>query len=49
MPYLNYAEGEVNMGVVDAKTLAERGGSSRRAKMRELGELLAMRDQLENK
>ena len=37
------------MGVVDrdVKALAERAGSSQRAKMRELEELLAIRDQLE--
>ena len=42
-------EGEVNMGVVDrdVKALTERAGSSQRAKMRELEELLAIRDQLE--
>ena len=39
------------MGVVDrdVKSLVERAGSSRRAKMRELEELLAIRDQLEKK
>ena len=37
------------MGVVDrdVKALAERAGSSQRVKMRELEELLAIRDQLE--
>ena len=37
------------MGVVarDVKALAERAGSSQRIKMRELEELLAIRDQLE--
>ena len=35
------------MGVVDVKALAERAGSSQRAKMRELEELLAIRDRLE--
>ena len=42
-------DGEVNMGVVDrdVKALVERAGSSRRAKMRELDGLLAIRDQLE--
>ena len=42
-------EGEVNICVVDrdVKALAERAGSSQRAIMRELEELLAMRDQLE--
>ena len=35
------------MGVVNVKALAERAGSSQRAKMRELEELLARRDQLE--
>ena len=40
-------EGEVKIGVVDVKTLAERAGSSQRAKMRELEQLLAIRDQLE--
>ena len=40
-------EGEVKMGVLDAKALAERAGSSQRAEMRELEELLAKRDQLE--
>ena len=39
------------MGVVDrdVKAFAERAGSSQRAKMRELEELLAIRDQLEKK
>ena len=44
-------EGEenMNMGVVDreVKALAERAGSPQKAKMRELGELLVRRDQLE--
>ena len=40
-------EGEVKMGVVDVNALAERGKSSQRAKIRELEELLAIRDQLE--
>ena len=40
-------EGEVKRGVVDVKALAERAESSQRAKMRELEELLAKRDQLE--
>ena len=40
-------EGEIEMGVVNVKALAERVGSSQRAKMRELEELLAIRDQLE--
>ena len=40
-------EGEVKMGVVDVKALAERAGSSQRAKMRELEELLARTDQPE--
>ena len=42
-------EGKVNMGVVDrdVKALAERAGSSQRAKMGELEELLAIRGQLE--
>ena len=40
-------EGEVKMGVVDVKALAERARSSQGAKMRELEELLAIRDQLE--
>ena len=40
-------EGEVKKGVVNVKTLAERAGSSQLAKMRELEELLAIRDQLE--
>ena len=40
-------EGEVKMGVVDVEALAERAGSSQWAKMRELEELLARRDQLE--
>ena len=35
------------MGVVDVKALAARARSSQLAKMRELGELLAIRDQLE--
>ena len=35
------------MGVVGVKTLAERAVSSQRAKMRELEDLLAIRDQLE--
>ena len=39
----------VNMGVVDrdVKALAERAGSSQSAKIRELEELLAIRDKLE--
>ena len=40
-------EGEVKKGVVGVKALVERAGSSQRAKMRELEELLAIRDQLE--
>ena len=40
-------EGKVKMGVVDVKALAERAGSSQRATMRVLEELLARRDQLE--
>ena len=40
-------EGEVKMGSVDVKALAGRAWSSHRAKMRELEELLARRDQLE--
>ena len=35
------------MGAADVKKLAERAGSSQEAKMRELEEPLAMRDQLE--
>ena len=35
------------MGVVNVKELAERAASSQRAKVRELEELLAIRDQLE--
>ena len=35
------------MGVVGVQALAERAGSSQRAKMRELEELFAIRDQLE--
>ena len=42
-------EGEVKMGVVDVKALAEKAGSSQRANMREMEELLAIRDQLEKK
>ena len=34
------------MGVVNVKALAEKAGSSQRANMRELEELLAIRDQL---
>ena len=41
-------EGEVKNGVVDVKALAERARNSQLAKMRELEELLAIRDQLEN-
>ena len=37
------------MGVVDVNALAVRARSSQRAKMREPGELLAKRDQLEKK
>ena len=44
---LTMPKGEVKMGVVDVKALAEGAGSSRSAKMRELEELLARRDQLE--
>ena len=40
-------EGEVKLGGVDVKALAERAGSSQRAKIRELEELLARRDRLE--
>ena len=40
-------EGEVKVGVVNVKALAKRAGSSQRAKMRELEELLEIRDQLE--
>ena len=40
-------EGEVKLGVVNVKALSERAGSSQRAKVRELEELLAIRDQLE--
>ena len=40
-------EGEVKMGVENVKVLAERARSSQRAKMRELEELLAVRDKLE--
>ena len=42
-------EVEVNMGVVhrNEEELAERAGSSQRAKMRELEKLLAIRNQLE--
>ena len=35
------------MGIVNVKSLAERAGSSQRAKMQELEELLAIGDQLE--
>ena len=40
-------EVEVKLWVMNVKPLAERAGSSQRAKMRELEELLAIRDQLE--
>ena len=40
-------EGEVKIGGVDMKALAERAGSSQRVMMQELEELLAIRDQLE--
>ena len=40
-------EGEIKAGGVDVKALAERAGSSQRAKLRELEELLARKDQLE--
>ena len=44
-------EGEVNMGVVnrDVRAWAERAGSSQRAYMRELEELLAIRDKSRNR
>ena len=40
-------EGEIKMAVVKLKALAERAGSSQRAKMRELEELLEIPNQLE--
>ena len=40
-------EGDVKMGVVNVKALAERARSFQRAKMRELEELLEIRDQLD--
>ena len=48
---LTMPEGAANMGVVnrDVRTLAERSGRSQRAKMRELNQLLAIRDQHDNK
>ena len=44
-------EGKVNMGVVyrDVKALAERAGSSQSVKMRELKELLAIREKIRDK
>ena len=46
MSFLTMPEGKVKMGVKDVDGLAERAGSSQRAKMRELEELLAIRDKL---
>ena len=40
-------EGEVKLGVVDVKALVEKAKSSQLARMRELEEPLAVRDQLE--
>ena len=41
------SEGEFKRGAVNVKALAKRAGSSQRAKMLKLEELLATRDQLE--
>ena len=49
--FLTMPQGAANMAVVDrdVKTLAKRAGRSQRAKMRELNQLLAIRDQHDNK
>ena len=47
MSFRTMPEGEVKKGAVNVEELAEKAGSSQRDKIREVEELLAIRDQLE--